>query len=103
MKLTKEIANKVYDILVDTAGAPENMRANFIYLQSTSEIGEYRFQGYLGFGGKFWNNYYHFDKKFDFSVSCYREDENEERRHMINITNEKLKQLANEISQSHSS
>ena len=60
--LTEEFANKVYDILVAEAGANprESDRADFIYQHCKAENGclEYRFQGKLGFGGKYrssWN------------------------------------------------
>jgi len=48
---------------------------------------EWRFQGALGFGGKF----YHQD--FDgFTVGCYREDDSPERQAMIDAMNAWLKE-----------
>jgi hypothetical protein len=74
-RLTAEFANKVYDILVKEAGAPESMRDNFIYCHNPSDqflCWEYRFGGLFGFGGKYWSetnkiNYYPEDrtKKLD--------------------------------------
>lgn len=54
--LSVDMANKVYDILVECAGARPNEteRGDFVYAQNSRYIGEYRFMGALGFGGKFW-------------------------------------------------
>jgi len=64
--LSEEKANKIYDILVAEAGARESDRPSFVYQHCVYENGcmEYRFQGKLGFGGKYrstWNGvtYYH--------------------------------------------
>lgn len=84
MKLTIEIANKIYDILVKEAGAPECYRDNFVYVESKENCHEYRFQGDLGFGGKFWND----DNKW--YVACYAEDETPERLKIIETTNKEL-------------
>lgn len=96
-KLTKDIANKVYDILVDI-GASENMRDIFVYAHITDKFQvEWRFMGLLGFGGKFWNEWSYFDEKFNWRVSCYSEDENEKREQLIKETNKKLDALASSI------
>lgn len=57
MKLTRREANAVYDILIREAGADnrEHWRENFVQCQTTVAPREYRFGGFLGFGGKFWN------------------------------------------------
>jgi hypothetical protein len=72
--LTEEFANKVYDILVDEAGAREDERNEFIYHHCIDEFGcqEWRFRGKLGFGGKYkstWNG-----------VTYYPEDETDEKK-----------------------
>lgn len=46
---------------------------------------EWRFSGHLGFGGKYWS------QRND--VTCYQEDMTEERRILIDKTNEKLKEF----------
>ena len=92
-KLTREIAQKIYIILEDI-GASSSMRESFIYLQSTSEITEWRFQGLLGFGGKFWNEWSYIEERPKWRVSCYTEDENPKRLQLIEKTNEKLEELA---------
>ena len=72
-KMTKEKADKVYDLLVTIGGAYEGDRDNFIYHHSESKdvCSEWRFCGYFGFGGKYWSEYN--------SVNCYSEDETPER------------------------
>jgi len=63
--MTIEKANQVYDILVTSCGAPEPDRESFVFDQTgDSPAREWRFQGTLGFGGKFWGD--------TFNVSCYR-------------------------------
>ncbi len=54
--LTIEQANAVFDVLVEVAAAPVGMRDNFVHAQTTGHCSEYRFQGVLGFGGKFWRS-----------------------------------------------
>jgi hypothetical protein len=51
--LTVAQANAVYDILVEHAGASEEGRESFVFLQTDQHVEEYRFIGGLGFGGKF--------------------------------------------------
>lgn len=57
--MTEAQANAVYDLLVQHADAPASpdswMRQDFIHHQTAGSTDEYRFQGMLGFGGKFWN------------------------------------------------
>ncbi len=57
--MTTEQANAVYDLLVQHCDAPASddswMRSDFIHHQTAGATDEYRFQGSLGFGGKFWN------------------------------------------------
>jgi len=57
--LTREDADKIYDLLVAEAGAPEYDRSSFIWHHSEDRLAsstpsEWRFQGKLGFGGKFY-------------------------------------------------
>lgn len=84
--LTRSEANSVYDVLVQMAGANESDREQFIATQRDG-CTEYRFQGRLGFGGKFWNN----DNRW--YVSCYREDETPETTRVIDETNKVLEIL----------
>lgn len=71
-------------MLMKECGAEEGDRTNFIYLQSQSEIKEWRFRGNLGDGGKFWRN----DGRL--YVSCYREDLTDERAETIERVNKLL-------------
>lgn len=92
MKLTIDLANKVYDIL-EEIGASSNMRDAFIHTQTTEDCDEWRFQGKLGFGGKFWNEWSYLDRRYSWRVSCYTEDETPQREKLINETNIKLQKL----------
>lgn len=78
-------ANAVFDVLVQHAGARDGwMREDFLHHQTAGSTDEYRFQGGLGFGGKFWNcngRWY---------VSCYPEDATEARRAALEATNAAL-------------
>jgi hypothetical protein len=85
------IATKVYDILVELGGADKGVNPRFGFIKSFSEMllegrGEYRFSGYLGFGGKIWVN----DCGTRIYVNQYREDETPESRKKIKEINEKL-------------
>lgn len=82
MKITKEKADKVYDVLVEIGGADKTDRDNFVY-HHIEGCGEWRFSGKLGFGGKYLSEYN--------KVTCYPEDETTERLKLINEINEKLK------------
>lgn len=96
MKLTKEIATKIYDIL-ENIGASSNMREAFVLSQTHDDINEWRFQGLLGFGGKFWNEWSYIEEKYKWRVSCYTEDENPKRLKLIEETNEKLNTLVQSL------
>lgn len=94
--LSKEIANKIFDVLVDICGAYEgdmlSERNNFIYhFCKENPPKEWRFGGKLGFGGKLRYNY-NINKSF-FYVDCYPEDETKERLAIIKIANKKLKEI----------
>ena len=83
--LNEERANKIYDLLVSIGGAVERDREYFIHTFCKDETGctEWRFIGYLGFGGKYRNP--------SNKVTCYSEDENPKRLDIIAKLNEKLK------------
>lgn len=81
--LTREQANAVYDVLVEHAGASEADRADFALYVSCG-VTEYRFQGGLGFGGKFWTS------GGRWYVTCYREDLTADRQRAIDVTNAAL-------------
>lgn len=85
--MTKDLANKVYDILVNDGGANENMRDSFIYHHSVLKevCDEWRFMGFLGFGGKY--------RSKRNTVDCYTEDETFDRIELIKRINNKLAQL----------
>lgn len=79
-----DTANKIYSLLVEIGGASERMRESFIYHHCENEDGcaEWRFQGKLGFGGKYYSGRN--------VVDCYTEDRNQEAIKIIDELNEKL-------------
>lgn len=83
--------HKVYDILEDLGGATgDGYRESFIYnfTKDRYKSDEWRFQGKLGFGGK-----YRGERNM---VDCYSEDENPERKKLIKKINSALKKLQDE-------
>lgn len=82
--MTKDKANKVYDLLVSIGGAYEPDRDNFVYHHTESKQGcdEWRFSGKLGFGGKYRGRYNR--------VDCYMEDETPERIKLMEELNAAL-------------
>ncbi len=95
-EITQECADRIWTILKEHAGAGEYWRGNFIACCTTIDnehpAMEYRFQGDLGFGGKF-RNY----QDRGWYVDCYIEDETPDRKEIIKKTNEKLNELWREI------
>ena len=83
-QIKSEIADKIYDVLVNIGGAYEGERDSFIYHHCTYKDGcdEWRFQGKLGYGGKYRSRYN--------KVDCYLEDETKERLHLIKEINAAL-------------
>jgi hypothetical protein len=76
--------DEIFDVLVKSAGALESDRGSFLACQPTPE---FRFVGYLGFGGKFRvdNNKLYID--------CYPEDKNDERVKIIDDVNAQLAEI----------
>jgi len=87
--LTREDVNKIWDILVQEAGASNRIydRDDFVSHVMSGEWIEYRFIGNLGFGGKVWNNC---GRVY---VTCYSESETPERLDIIERTNKLLAQF----------
>ncbi len=87
-----DLINKVYDILVETCGADQTKRVEFVMsLSNPARVPEeYNFGGILGAGGKFWIR--------SFIVSCYKHDLNRERKKIITDANTKLMALRQQIS-----
>lgn len=94
LPLDVETANKVYDILVEHAGASdsENSRLAFTYAQCRQYLTEYRFIGSLGFGGKFRRG----GHNQDLYVDCYSEDRSPARYEAIISTNMALRELSSD-------
>ena len=79
--------NSIFDVLVKEAGAPEQLRDDFVYHHARCEdrCDEFRFVGSLGWGGKY--------RSGTNSVSCYSEDETPSRRLVIEKTNAALSEV----------
>lgn len=91
-RLTKEQANKVFDILVEY-GARSDDRYSFIsYLSEQHENHEFRFRGIFGFGGKFRLNGYS-----GFQADYYPESHTVELDLKMVELKKKLKTLYNEM------
>ena len=83
----------VFNLLAPIGGAHESMRADFVYhhARSNPPCDEYRFQGKLGFGGKY--------RRKTNTVDCYYEDETPDRRAIIERLNAELAKLPNDSDQ----
>jgi hypothetical protein len=78
-------ANRIYDVLVEECGASNADRDYFVQWHAAADGDEFRFQGTLGFGGKFWANRW--------SVNCYREDETPARLATMGRANARLAEI----------
>lgn len=83
MQLTRDQANRVFDILVAHAGAREDLRNQFVHYvtQPANFLYEFRFQGKLGFGGKAYIT------RSTWTVGCYTEDESPAHQAIIKKVN----------------
>jgi hypothetical protein len=82
-KLDQTKLDRVYDVLVAMLGVQDSWREDFVMRMSTG-TNEYRIQGKLGFGGKYWA---------DGKVTCYSEDETSELTALIDATNIAIKDI----------
>lgn len=89
--MTGEAAHRVYKLLMVLCDAPPSLLDSFVSNQTEEfPCPEFRFQGSLGFGGKF------YCERDRWRVDCYREDKIPVRREAIAATNEALEQLYKE-------
>lgn len=97
--LTETEASEIYAALVEHAGANARDPWGFVHhlmRSHESSVFEWRFMGFLGFGGKFYRDR---NSRPDGSwgetwrVSCYPEDSNPEREAIIATTNAALHDL----------
>jgi hypothetical protein len=90
----REFLEKVYDLLVEKAGANPKDRSTFVHyhFEDTSGIRHYewRFCGLFGFGGKY--------RAHSNRISCYKEDDTPVRDALMSVINDDLKTLAAEFS-----
>lgn len=90
-QLNDQLVNQIYDILIDTCEAPDGWKQFFVSAFTQHDPPrEWRFQGCLGFGGKFRLTR---DRCY---VDCYPEDETPNRLDVISRANKQLEQLTNE-------
>lgn len=85
--MTRTDAETIFDILVHDAGCRLSHREPFIAYLTNNTWGEYRFQGNLGFGGKFYFG------PGECRVGQYREDETPESRKAVDRINAKLQSI----------
>lgn len=85
----EEIFGKIWDILQEHAGARNSSweKETFIRSFAKETTSEWRFQGHLGFGGKFYRNCGRM------WISCYSEDRTAERQVIIDKVNELLREI----------
>ena len=82
----KDYYDKVYTVLVMHAGACESERDSFVESHSEEPpCNEWRFRGKLGMGGKY--------RRQSNSVDYYSEDDVTERREVVLITNQHLRNI----------
>lgn len=83
--------HRCYDLLVEHAGARPDPEEREVFVQTFTQVeypgSEYRFQGRLGFGGKF---YRQGDQHY---IGCYPEDETPARRAILDLVNRLLQGL----------
>lgn len=90
-KITPEQADAAYSVLVRHAGARDDERERYAFVHHVVDgCREYRFQGHLGFGGKFRNNGNNGDVPY---VDCYREHLTTHTNAVILATNAMLAEL----------
>jgi hypothetical protein len=91
-----ELFEKIFNVLVEHAGASESMREQFMYkmlewnIRDNYGTWEFRFMGNLGMGGKLWLT------PESLHVSAYSEDligRHAYRKDIINTTNAELQKL----------
>lgn len=89
-----ELAEAVYDVLVEECRAHPDDRATFVRNFDEHARLEWRFVGALGMGGKVWKQ-----TRPMLFVTCYSEDETPERLAMIERANARLAALVSGMEQ----
>jgi hypothetical protein len=88
--LLPNVAEDIYDMLVNVLQAPNGYgdHASFRHDQTSKDPAyEWRFQGCLGFGGKFYN------EEDGFRVTCYPEDETPENQWLMALAQQQLDRI----------
>jgi hypothetical protein len=93
-RITPDMSERIWRVLVEDCGCRDDLRAkhSFMYYLATDIWSghEWRFQGSLGFGGKFHNNCGRW------LVGCYSEHRTPECEEMICRANERIAALKEE-------
>lgn len=87
-QLSTELANEVYDLLVQYGADPEERDSFVLEMTARDATSEWRFRGFFGFGGKFRN-----ESQQPFRASFYWEDHNPWLAWLLANLNLKLDQL----------
>lgn len=93
--ITAEQADAIFEILKQECGASEFHRGQFPHFvvgRPSLGIAEFRFQGDLGFGGKFYC-----DSRGHWRVDCYSEDRTPARQAMIDRAMARLAEIPREV------
>ena len=91
----------IYDVLIEAgATASESYRESFIQAFTREDPKdppprEWRFGGFLGFGGKFRYN------SNGMYIDCYQEDENDRIREIISVANKQIANLVEPVVEKH--
>jgi len=84
--LTEDAANRVFDVLIEKAGAHESHREGFVYYMAEDvDLHEFRFGGDLGPGGKLYFQRSTFGPSL--LVDCYSESLSDETEAIIEEVN----------------
>jgi hypothetical protein len=89
MRFNDLVANQIYSILEEECGASKygHDRFEFVVQMCDRDCTEFRFQGFLGFGGKLYRSY---DKVY---VGYYPEDETSDRKIAADKANKRIETL----------
>jgi hypothetical protein len=97
MRKTVNMGEMIYHLLIVLCDAPhqdiDTFSEAFARATQNGDLFEWRFQGDLGFGGKFWINHPTANRESGWYVNCYREDETPKRLEIITNTNNILERL----------
>lgn len=96
--IEESVADQIYDILVEHAGALKDDRMSFVGYHTrrgrARDTSEWPFFGVLGVGGKFWVVD---GRHFQLFVNCHPEDVTPERTEIIDTVNRQLEKIRDSL------